>query len=191
MKIGILGGSFDPLHFGHLALAKSAFKALNLDKLLFLPSGNHPFKKNSTVLPAEKRYELVTKALQNYANFEASRLDMESDKISYTSDLVRRLKNLFPEDELYLIAGDDIVAEFTKWNEWKWLLANIQFVIACRPGTNRDNWENLDYLEYFMFINMPPHEISSSEIRRRVKNNKNISSFVPKIILPEVEKYYK
>lgn len=191
MKIGILGGSFDPLHFGHLALAETALKALNLDKVLFLPSGNHPFKKNSTVLPAENRYELVAKALQNYSYLEASRLDMNPDKISYTSHLVKRLKNLFPEDELFLIAGDDIVADFTKWNDWKWLLENIQFVIACRPGTDRDNWDHLDFLEYFTFIKMPPHDISSSEIRRRLKNNIDVSAFIPECILQDVKKYYK
>ncbi|MCF7794022.1 MAG: nicotinate-nucleotide adenylyltransferase [Candidatus Cloacimonetes bacterium] len=191
MKIGILGGSFDPLHLGHIALAETAKKALNLDKVLFLPSGNHPFKKNTTILSAEKRYELVSKALKNYPGLETSRLDMVEDKTSYTSDLVRSLQEIYSEDELFMIAGDDIVAELPNWYEWKWLLENIQFVIAQRPETDRDIWDDLDYLEYFTFIKMPQHDISSTEIRRRIKQNKDISGLVPESILSEIKKYYK
>ncbi len=191
MKIGILGGSFDPLHFGHIALAETSKKALNLDKVIFLPSGNHPFKKNITTLPAEKRYEFVSKVLKDYPHLEVSRLDMIEGKTSYTSDLVRSLQEIYSEDELYLIAGDDIVEELPNWHEWKWLLKSIQFIIAQRPDTDRDNWNVLDYLEYFTFIKMPPHDISSTEIRRRIKNNVDIYGLVPENILSDIQKYYK
>ena len=190
MKIGLLGGSFDPLHNGHLALAETAVRALSLNKVLFLPSGKHPLKKDNSTLPAEKRFDLTQKALQDHPSFEASRLDMEHDGFSYTSELIKRLRNLHPEDELFFITGDDIIAELPKWHEWEWLLQNVQFLVAGRPDTNRIKWQNLDYLEHFIFINMKPHDISSSEIRRRVKKKLDISDFVPLSILEDIKKLY-
>ncbi|MFC1898660.1 nicotinate-nucleotide adenylyltransferase [Candidatus Cloacimonadota bacterium] len=190
MKIGLLGGSFDPLHNGHIALAETAVRALSLEKVLFLPSGNHPLKKEKTILPAEKRYELTQKALLNYPNFEASRQDMKHDGFSYSSELIKRLKEIYPEDEFFFITGDDIIAELPKWHEWKWLLQNVQFVVAERPDTDRYKWQNLDYLEHFIFINMKPHDISSTAIRRRVKQKLDISNLVPEAILSEVNSLY-
>lgn len=191
MKIGLLGGSFDPPHNGHLALAETAVKALELDKILFLPSGNHPLKKEKSVLPAEKRFELTQKVLQNYPNFEASRLDMGQDGFNYSSELIKRLKEIYPEDELFFITGDDIVAELPNWHEWEWLLQNVQFVVAKRPGTDRDKWQNLDYLEYFIFIDMKPHDISSTEIRRRIIKKIDIAGMVPESIESEVKELYR
>jgi len=191
LKIGLLGGSFDPLHNGHLALAKTAVRALSLNKVLFLPSGNHPLKKEIRILPAEKRFNLVQKALNEYPAFEASRLDMDSDGFSYSSDLIKRLRELHPNDELFFITGDDIVAELPKWHEWKWLLQNVQFVVAGRPDTNRLKWETLDYLEYFIFIDMKPHDISSTEIRRRLKNSDSIKDLVPENIENVIHNLYR
>ncbi|MDO9578670.1 MAG: nicotinate-nucleotide adenylyltransferase [Candidatus Cloacimonadales bacterium] len=191
MKIGLLGGSFDPLHNGHLALAETAAKALELDKVLFLPSGNHPLKKEKNVLPAEKRFELVEKALQNYPNFEVSRLDMEQEGFSYSSELIKRLKDISPENDFFFITGDDIIAELPNWHEWEWLLQNVQFVVARRPDTDRDKWQHLDYLEYFIFIDMKPHDISSTEIRKKVKNKESIKGLVPESIEQEIKDLYR
>ena len=191
MKIGILGGSFDPLHNGHLALAETAARALDLEKVLFLPCGNHSLKKNKTILPAGKRLELVQKALQDHAAFEASNLDMLNDEVSYTADLILRLKELYPEDKLFFLTGDDIVAELPNWYRWKWLLQNVQFVAAKRPDTERNNWQNLDYLEYLIFITMKPHDISSTEIRKRVMKRQDIAGLVPKNIEEDVKKLYR
>lgn len=191
MKIGILGGSFDPLHFGHIALAQTAQTTLNLDKVLFLPSGNHPLKGNKTVLNAKQRLDLVKKVLQKYPVFEASALDMQHTDKSYTYELIKRLQKNYPQADLFMIVGDDIVEELPKWFKWKWLLENVKFIVAARPDTNRQNWHNLAYLENFNFIKMPPHDISSTQIRQMVKNNLDITGLVPEIILTEVKKYYK
>lgn len=191
MKIGLLGGSFDPLHNGHLALAETAAKALDLDKVLFLPCANHPLKKDKTILTAEKRFELIQTALRDLPLAEASRLDMEHDGVCYTSDLIRRLRLIYPEDELFFITGDDIISEFTKWHEWEWLLQNVQLVVAKRPDTERDRWQNLDYLEYFTFIDMKPQDISSTEIRKRVMMRQDIAGLVPESIEREVKELYR
>ena len=190
MKIGLLGGSFNPIHTGHLALAQTATQALELDKVLFLPTGNHPLKQNINILPAEKRFQLVQKAISSYPVFEASKLDMEDTDLSYSAELIKRLHKLYPEDELFFLTGDDIITELPQWHNWEWLLQNVQFVVTKRPDTNREKWQDLDYLEYFLFIDMKPQDVSSTEIRQKIKANKSISGLVPKIIEEEIVKFY-
>ena len=190
MKIGLLGGSFDPLHVGHIALAQIATQALELDKVLFLPTGNHPLKQYMNLLPAEKRFQLVQKAITSYPGFEASKLDMENTDLSYSAELIKRLHKIYPKDELYFLTGDDIITELPQWHNWEWLLQNVQFVVAKRPDTNREKWQDLEYLEYFLFIDMKPQDISSTEIRQKIKDNKSISGLVPKIIEEEIASLY-
>ena len=190
MKIGLLGGSFNPIHTGHLALAQTATQALELDKVLFLPTGNHPLKQNMNILPAEKRFQLVQKAITLYPGFEASKLDMENIDLSYSVELIKRLRKIYPEDELYFLTGDDIITELPQWHNWEWLLQNVQFVVAKRPDTNREKWQDLDYLEYFLFIDMKPQDVSSSMIREKIKRGENISGLVPEEIEQEICKLY-
>ena len=190
MKIGLLGGSFDPIHMGHLTLAQTATQALELDKVLFLPTGNHPLKKNKNILSAEKRFQLVKKAINSYPDFEASKLDMEDADLSYSAELIKRLRKLYPEDDLYFLTGDDIITELPQWHNWEWLLQAVQFVVAKRPGTNREKWQDLDYLEHFLFIDMEPQDISSTEIRQNINNKKSISGLVPQIIEEEIISAY-
>ena len=190
MKIGLLGGSFDPLHVGHIALAQTATQALELDKVLFLPTGNHPLKQNRNILPAEKRFRLVQKAISSYPGFEASKLDMEDTDLSYSVELIKRLRKLYPVDELYFLSGDDIITELPQWHNWEWLLQNVQFVVAKRPDTNREKWQGLDYLGYFLFIDMKPQDVSSSMIRDKIKKGESISGLVPVEVEKEIYKLY-
>jgi nicotinate-nucleotide adenylyltransferase len=162
MKIGLLGGSFNP----------------------------HPLKQNINILPAEKRFQLVKKAISSYPGFEASKLDMEDTDLSYSADLIKRLGKIYPEDELYFLTGDDIITELPQWHNWEWLLQNVQFVVVKRPETNREKWQDLDYLEYFLFVDMKPQDVSSTEIRQKIKDNKSISGLVPKIIEEEIVSLY-
>jgi len=190
VKIGLLGGSFDPPHNGHLALAETALKGLELEKILFLPSGNHPIKKNKTVLSANQRFNLIEKAIADFPLFEASRLDMNEERPSYSAELIKRVRGIFTDSELYFITGDDIVQELPKWHNWQWLLKNVQFVVAQRPDTNRSKFDKLDYLEHFIFIKMPPHDISSTEIRKRIKAKQDISDLVPNCIKSDLITLY-
>lgn len=190
MKIGLLGGSFDPPHFGHIALAHTALKALELDKILFLPSGSHPLKKNQTVLPAEERFKMVEKAISDFPQFEASRLDLNQNRPSYSAELIERVRGIFSDSELYFITGDDIVLELPKWHNWQWLVQNVQFVVAQRPDTDRSKFTELNYLEHFVFVKMPPHDISSTEIRKRIRAKQDISDLVPNNIIKEIIKNY-
>lgn len=190
MKIGLLGGSFNPVHNGHIELAQTALDSFDLDKILFLPSGNHPLKNHSNIPPVEIRYDLTKKAIASNPSFEISRLDMETEIPSYTKLLVMRLHKKFPDDKFYFIAGSDIISELKKWHDYEWVLNYIEFIIAHRPNIDRSKWSDLDYVNKLYFIEMEPVNISSTMIREMVKNGKDISCLVPSNIQYELVKLY-
>ncbi|RLC57176.1 MAG: nicotinate (nicotinamide) nucleotide adenylyltransferase [Candidatus Cloacimonadota bacterium] len=190
MKIGLLGGSFNPVHNGHIELAQTALDSFKLDKILFLPSGNHPLKKYSNIPPIEIRYNLAKKAIASNPNFEVSRLDMKTAKPSYTKLLVMRLNKKFPNDKFYFIAGSDIVSELKKWHDYKWVLDNIEFIIAHRPGIDRFAWNELEYIDKLHFMEMEPINISSTVIREMIADGKDISALVPTNIKKELISLY-
>jgi len=179
MKIGLLGGSFNPVHNGHIKLAQTALDSFDLDKILFLPSGNHPLKKYKSILPIEIRYDLTKKVIASKPRFEISRLDMETETPSYTKLLVMRLNKIFPDDKFYFIAGSDIISELKKWHDYKWLLNNIEFIIAHRPDIDKTRWSELEYVDKLNFMEMKPINISSTMIRKMIVKGKDISLLVP------------
>jgi len=185
MKIALFGGSFDPVHLGHLAAAKAVYKALNLDKILFIPVGKHPLKKTNYLFSFAERYSFLEKSLHSYPHFEASRLDEDPGKFSYTSDLVRRVKLLYPASELFFLAGTDIVQELPKWHEYEWLLQNIKFVIVNRnipkPPSHKP-----EYFDKLLFVAMEPIDVSATEIRQRIKSGEDVSGMVPEEIVSEI-----
>jgi len=190
MKIGLLGGSFNPVHNGHIELAQTALDSFNLDKILFLPSGNHPLKKDHSIPSVNIRYELTGKAIASYNNFDISRLDMETTEPSYTKFLLMRLQNVFPHDKFYFIAGSDIISELRKWHDYEWLLNNIEFIIAHRPDIDKASWNKLEYIDKFHFMEMEPVDISSTMIRKMIIEGKDISALVPPIIEKELISLY-
>lgn len=190
MKVGLLGGSFNPVHNGHIELAQTALDSFNLDKILFLPSGNHPLKKDSNIPPKEIRYDLTRRAIASKPNFEISRLDMETTEPSYTKLLIMRLQKEFPHDKFYFIAGSDIISELEKWHDYKWLLDNVEFIIAHRPDIDTSAWKKLEYLDKFHFMEMEPIDISSTMIREMIINGKDISALVPPNIQKELISLY-
>ncbi len=190
MKIGLLGGSFNPVHNGHIELAQTALDSFKLDKILFLPSGNHPLKNNRSIPPVEIRYDLTKKAIASNPHFEISRLDMETAKPSYTKLLVMRLNKKFPNDEFYFIAGSDIISELKKWHDYKWVLNNIEFIIAHRSDIDRSAWSELEYIDKLHFMEMEPVDISSTIIRKMIAKGKDISLLVPANIRKELISLY-
>lgn len=190
MKIGLLGGSFNPVHNGHIRLAQTALDLFKLDKILFLPSGNHPLKRSDDMPTAQIRFNITRKALLEFPQLEISKLDMQHNGPSYTKKLIQRLKHEFPDDELFFIAGSDIVLELKKWHEFRWLLDNIQFIIAHRPDIDRAKWDKLDYVDKLMFMQMEPVDISSTMIRKLIAENKDISNLVSANIVEDLAELY-
>ena len=190
MKIGLLGGTFNPIHNGHIALAKAVYKELELDKIWFLPSGNHPLKKNIEIISFDNRFKLIESALKNYLQFEVSEFDRSYENLSYTDKLMKHLIKDFPSEEFYFIVGADIIAELPLWHNWQWLLDNVNIVVVNRPEVESANWKNLEYLKKLTFIEMKPVDVSSSMIREKIKKGESISGLVPAEVEKEIYRLY-
>ncbi len=190
MKIGLLGGSFNPIHLGHLQVAENVLKKTDLQEIWFVPSGNHPLKKRSDFLDVQQRILLIQKAIEDFPDYKLCTLDAENDKPSYTSELVKKIKKIYPKEQFYFIAGYDIVAELPLWNEYEWLLENLEFIIINRPNIDKSEWKNLGYIHKLKFIEMPPNNVSSSLIRDRISQKKSVQDLVPKKIIKDIERLY-
>jgi len=191
MKIGLLGGSFNPVHKGHLAIAETAKKNLYLDQIWFIPTACHPLKHKKDLLDYEKRLKLLTKVIANYPFYKVSLLDSNQASKNFTYDLVKKLQKTNPSDELYFIAGSDIVNELHLWYKYKWLLENLNFVIIIRPDYKINSGLNPAQFNKLIFLEMEPVSISASEIRKRIKKNQSIKGLVPENIISDTVKYYQ
>ncbi|MBF8250240.1 MAG: nicotinate-nucleotide adenylyltransferase, nicotinate-nucleotide adenylyltransferase [Candidatus Levybacteria bacterium] len=190
MKIAILGGSFDPPHNGHVAIANRLLKLLNFDQVWLMPCYQHPFNKNLSA--PNIRFEM-TKFLEN-ALVKVSDLEIKKKTISYSIDALKFLAKTRPQDNFSWIIGTDQVGSFTKWKNWQKIIDNFQLIIV--PRTEYEKAEKqlqniktkVSHPENIFLIdrkNFPPIYISSRLIRQEIKESKSISNMVPK----NVEKY--
>ena len=183
MRIGILGGTFDPIHQGHLALARAAQKQFQLDKVLFVPAFIPPHKtKNSDMTPAPYRYRMTEMAILDESDFEISDIEFIRPEISYTVDTLRQFKKLYPDDDFFLILGADALAGMASWKEPGEIVKMAQLLAAKRAGTSAQEIKDVSW------IDMPECPVSSSEIRESFKRGKEIGE----IDLPaKVEQYIR
>jgi nicotinate-nucleotide adenylyltransferase len=172
-RIGLLGGTFDPIHNGHIAIAKTAIQQLKLDKLLLIPAGN-PWQK-SEFTDSKHRLEMVKKAGKDLEKVEVSDLEVNKTGPTYTFETLQELHKKFPNSEFILILGSDAVAGFDTWKEPNLIKTLARIYVVQRAGDFTQNW-------HFDRIQMPPIGISSTEIREKVKNNEPISDLVPKLV---------
>ncbi|HHE37526.1 MAG TPA: nicotinate (nicotinamide) nucleotide adenylyltransferase [Candidatus Cloacimonetes bacterium] len=186
MKIGLFGGTFNPVHNGHIAVANAVFGQLKLDKIWFLPAGKHPFKPNTEIFSYQQRFDLITAAIDEYPEFEVHDFDFHESKLSYTDDLIKQLRKKFPEYEFYFIIGADNVHELPLWHNYRWLIDNVRIVVVNRPEIDKSKWRNLDFLNKLLFVEMKPVDISSTEIRERIRKQESIKEMVPKIIEKDI-----
>lgn len=183
MKIGILGGTFDPIHRGHLLLAEHAKDQYQLDKVLFIPAKTPPHKTSkSDLTPAPHRFRMVELALKNYPPFEISDIEINRPDISYTVDTLRDLRKQYPGDSFFLILGSDAAAEFLTWKQPEEILKMAQVLVALRPGFSLPAQKN------FHTIKMPPVPLSATEIRERLAAGQSAGD---EAIPAEVEQYIR
>lgn len=189
MRIGILGGTFDPVHLAHLIIAEEVRQRLELPKILFIPAGN-PWMKKGLVTPAEHRVEMVKLAIKSNPFFELSTLEVERPGPTYTVDTLLELKEKFgPETEFYFIIGPDALVELPKWKSPDQLIRLCRLVGMRRPGAE----VKLEELEaaipglssHIIFMNEPQIGINSTDIRERVNKGLSIWYLVP----DEVQNY--
>jgi nicotinate-nucleotide adenylyltransferase len=192
-RIGILGGTFNPIHLGHLILAQSALEAYALTKVLFIPCSNPPHKDRAALLAAGHRMAMVQAALEDSLFFEASDIELLRDGPSFAIDTVTALQAQHPDAELFFIIGTDTLKELYLWKEIYSLLALCTFISFPRPACQTEPIEPADlHLEHPWAERLLRHvckgrliEISSSEIRYRVAEGLSICYLVPR----QVERY--
>ena len=184
MKIGILGGTFDPVHRGHLALARAAADQFALDKVLFIPAFIPPHKAGRRDLtPAPYRYRMVELAIRPESQFEVSDIEFSRPDLSYTVDTLRGLKEHYPASEFFLILGADSLAEFSNWQEPDQILGMARILCAARPGVREP--EDAPAHEP---IKMPECPIASSQIREKVFRGEPVRDLLPEGVWDYIER---
>ena len=165
MKIGILGGTFDPIHYAHIHIAKAALSEVNLDKVIFMPSGNSYMKQN--VSPAIHRLNMLKLALKDYPEFEISEIEINRKGYTYTCDTIKELKET-SDDEYYFIIGTDTLLMLEKWYKPEYLFENLTFVVADRNSDEREAKEK-EYIEKYnaKIINLTCDYMDTSSTRIR------------------------
>ena len=188
IRLGLLGGTFDPPHYGHLLAAQEVAWRLNIDRVLFLPARQNPLKRGEPSSSAEDRCEMVALAVADNPIFELSRLDLDRPPPSYTADLLRALQ--LPEHELFFLVGADILPELPKWREPQQIVQLARLVVVNRPGAPPPDLERVETVlpgvrERVERVQIPCVDVSSREIRKRVAAGRPIRYLTP----PAVERY--
>jgi nicotinate-nucleotide adenylyltransferase len=183
MRIGILGGTFNPPHLGHLVVAQEAYRELGLDQVVLIPAGIPPHKPVDDEPGPEHRLELCRLAVGGDERFAVSDLELRRDGPSFTVDTLDTLRSQSPSDDLFLILGGDIAAGLPKWHQPERVLELATVAIAKRRGTAKaavdDALAQLKGGERARFFQMPRIGISSTMVRRRVRAGQPIRYFVP------------
>ncbi|MGH2381836.1 MAG: nicotinate-nucleotide adenylyltransferase [Candidatus Limnocylindria bacterium] len=184
-RIGVLGGTFDPPHVGHLWLATLAADALHLDRVLFMPAAQPPHKGGRLVTRAADRLLMTRLAINDNPSLELTGLEMERPGPSYTIDSVTELKRLHPDTELYLVMAADSLEQIDTWREPDRLLDEIEWVVGPRPGSGLPERSTLEKrfgerASRIHLLDGPSLDVSSTQIRRRVAAGHTIRYLVPR-----------
>jgi nicotinate-nucleotide adenylyltransferase len=194
VKIGVMGGTFDPVHNGHIAIAREAWDRLALKYVVFIPAGNPWFKSESSITPAEQRLEMVRRAVEPYPYFQVSRLEIDRPGPTYTIDTIVALKDQIgsDENEIYFIVGWDSLAQLPQWYKASLLVKFCRLVAVPRPGYSRPALNDLEQeipgvSERVILLDIRQMDISSTDIRNRVSRGLSLVGLVPEV----VEKYIR
>ena len=186
MRLGIFGGAFNPIHNGHLTLAKSYQESLGLDKVLFIPTAVPPHKTSQHLAPDVHRLNMARLAVTDNDSFEVSDIEFKRQGKSYTYDTLIQLKKIYPDSQMYLIIGADQFLSFHKWYKFDGILDMVTLCTSARED-EAEKKKILSYAEsieqmkgkYFI-ADYPVVKLSSSEIRDKIKKGEDISRLVPK-----------
>lgn len=191
MRIGILGGTFNPIHNGHLLMAENALDQLGLDRVLFAPAGVPPHKSSAGVLDRNQRFHLVELAVADRPGFQATRIDLDDAGRSYTWILLERCRRAMPGARFHFILGGDSLAEFDSWSRPERVVEMARIAVIPRPGVTIDT-AMLDRIpglrESLDWIDVPYFAVSSSEIRRRRASAASIRYLVPNTVRETIER---
>lgn len=193
-KTGVFGGSFDPVHLGHVGLAKDAITEAGLDKVIFVPAKLQPFKLDKKVTPGEDRLAMLNLAIDGIEGLEVSEYELNSDRISYTYLTLRAMSEILGEDtKMYFITGTDSFLKIKEWKNSEELLRDFSYIVGARPGYKKDELKicieeiQQEFGTEVIVIKNTEFDISSTEIRNRLEAGEKADDLIP----AEVERYIK
>lgn len=190
-RIGIMGGTFNPVHNGHLILAENACNQYHLDKIYFMPAGVPPHKKNNEITSGELRCSMVEMAIADNPQFAMLDIEVSSTEMSYTYRTLEKLEHIFPETEIYFIMGADSLSDFSSWKNPQRISELCKLLVAVRDDLNKTELHRIadqlvhDFHTQIELLDTPNISISSHDIRDRVRKQASIRYLVPE----EVRKY--
>ncbi len=190
MRIGVFGGSFDPIHFGHLILAENCREQAQLDQVLFIPCAMSPHKRDGAYGTDRQRVEILDLAIGGHRDFIRNDMEIKRGGVSYTIDTLRELESAQPDNEWFFLMGADSLESFSSWREPDEILKLAKPIIVGRPGSDPvdlgvlENLSSAAYVESIreLSVESPLIDISSTDIRQRVADNKSIRFLVPRSI---------
>lgn len=190
-KIGIYGGTFNPIHFGHISIANEFIKKFEIDICEIFPTHISPFKTNDNndFLDSFYRLEMLKLAFRDKTTFHINDFEVKSNQISYTYKTIEHVKELYPNAHLYLLIGSDQAINFHKWMNWDWITEEVALVIAERNQSIQSDFEfqKLRPLTNVLYLGNELIKISSSDIRERIRNNLDCSHLLPDSVLEFIQ----
>lgn len=194
-RVGIMGGTFNPIHLGHLIIAEAAYEAYNLDEVLFVPSGVSYMKDQSEILDAKKRVHMTGLAIEDNPHFALSTIEIDRDGNSYSYETLETLRKQNPNTEYFFLVGSDTLFALETWKHPEILLPSCTILVAVRDGVPMEKMqEHAKYLEEkfggsIKLLTTPNIEISATDIRNRLAEGRNVKYFVPDTVLDFINKY--
>ncbi|MGM9975158.1 MAG: nicotinate-nucleotide adenylyltransferase [Clostridiaceae bacterium] len=192
-SIGILGGTFNPIHNGHLYIASEAMEELKLSEVLFIPAGNPPHKNDSAILEASIRGEMTKAAIKDYKGFTYCDYEINKKSYSYTYETLQYLKDIYSNTKFHFIVGADSLINLHKWKNVPEILKLAQLVVLMRPGYSREELYQVkknteeNYGAEIILLELLQMDISSWDIRKRIQENKNYQFLLPKEVFNYIE----
>ena len=189
-----MGGTFDPIHFGHLVTAEEALVQFNLDRVLFMPTGQPALKVSATVTPREDRYLMTVLATASNPDFDVSRMEVDRPGLTYTVDTLMALRDQYgASTELFFITGADAVWDIVSWKDAEIVAETATFIAATRPGYDlgaaRRAHEAATTRFRIEYVEVPALAISSTDLRRRVAQRRPIRYLTPESVASYIEKH--
>ncbi len=190
-KIGLFGGTFDPPHSGHIALAAAVFEKFHLDKIIFIPAGNPPHKTDKKVTDKLHRYEMIKLATCENPKFFISDFDIKNKNPNYSYITIEHFKKLYPDDEILFIIGEDSYRDLPLWKNYPKILSLCTFIVVNRPNVQDFDYYNkyrtIESSHKALFLNDFAYDLSSTELRKNIATG----NFNPKDLPTGVWEYIK
>lgn len=184
-RIGLFGGTFDPVHHAHLAIARTALDTASLDTVLFVVAAIPPHKQNDTHASPADRLAMVKAAVKNEPRFEASGIELEREGLSYTADTLRTLKTLHPEAEFFLIIGEDSLVDFPTWREPEAILDHARLLVVSRPAIEQLIHSSLE--GHYDRLPFTESTLSSTQVREALAKGDPVNDALPEAVLAVIQ----